>query len=139
LKKGGEKLMFENVGAKNIFKLSAGVLLVSGITMMLGVWIFAPIMVQILAGAQFEASVGILRILMVALVFAYMGHLVGFTLISKEGQKEMLGMGAIILIFNFVGNLVAIPRFGISGAAVVTLLTEALSLVLMSSRLRRRN
>ena len=131
--------MFENVGAKNIFKLSAGVLLVSGITMMLGVWIFAPIMVQILAGAQFEASVGILRILMVALVFAYMGHLVGFTLISKEGQKEMLGMGAIILIFNFVGNLVAIPRFGISGAAVVTLLTEALSLVLMSSRLRRRN
>lgn len=139
LKKGGEKLMFENVGAKNIFKLSAGVLLVSGITMMLGVWIFAPIMVQILAGAQFEASVGILRILMVALVFAYMGHLVGFTLISKEGQKEMLGMGAIILIFNFVGNLVAIPRFGISGAAVVTLLTEVLSLVLMSSRLRRRN
>jgi len=124
---------------KSIFWVAAGVLLVSGITMALGVWIFAPLMVQMLAGLQFEASIGVLRILMVALVFAYLGHLVGFTLISKEGQREMLGMGVVILIFNFVGNLIAIPRFGIMGAAVVTVLTEALSLVLMSIRLKRRS
>lgn len=124
---------------KDIFWTSAGILFVSGITMALGVWIFAPIMVHILAGVQFEASVEVLRILMIALIFAYLGHLVGFTLISKEGQKEMLGLGVIILIFNFVGNLVAIPRFGINGAAVVTAMTEALSLIVMSRRLRKRN
>lgn len=132
----------EEGGQKNInsiFWISAAILLVSGITLMLGVWIFAPIMVHMLAGSQFEASVGVLRILMVALVFAYLGHLVGFTLISKEGQKEMLGMGAIILAFNFLGNLVAIPRFGITGAAGITVLTEVLSLMLMSSRLRKRS
>ncbi|HBP51592.1 MAG: Polysaccharide biosynthesis protein [Candidatus Shapirobacteria bacterium GW2011_GWE1_38_10] len=122
-----------------IFWASAAILLVSGITLMLGVWMFAPIMVHALAGSQFEASVGVLRILMLALVFSYLGHLVGFTLISREGQKEMLGMGVIILVFNFVGNMVAIPRFGIMGAAGVTVLTEVLSLMLMSSRLRKRN
>ena len=125
-------------GKRNIFWISAGILLVSGFTMMLGVWIFAPIMVHMLAGVQFEASVGVLRILMVALIFAYLGHLVGFTLISKEGQKEMLMLGVVVLIFNLIGNMVAIPRFGINGAAVVTVLTEALSLVLVSMRLRRR-
>jgi len=105
---------------------------------MLGAWIFAPLMVHILAGVQFEASVGVLRILAIALVFAYLGHLVGFTLISKEGQKEMLGVGLIILIFNLIGNLVVIPRYGIMGAARVTVLTEMLSLGLMTLRLKRR-
>lgn len=132
-------ILSSNKDNKKIFSWSALILLVAGITMMVGVWIFAPIMVYMLAGSQFEASVGILRVLMVALVFAYLGHLVGFTLISKEGQKEMLGMGIIILIFNFIGNLVAIPRFGVMGAAMVTVLTEALSLLLMTIRLRRRN
>ena len=123
---------------KNLFWMTAGILLIAGITMLLGVWIFAPIMVQILAGAEFVVSVAILRVLMIALVFAYLGHLVGFTLISKEGQREMLGLGVVILTFNFVGNLVAIPRFGIMGATWVTVLTEALSLLLMSIRLRKR-
>ncbi|MFA5025873.1 MAG: oligosaccharide flippase family protein [Candidatus Shapirobacteria bacterium] len=127
-----------NIKKKNIFWMTAGVLLVLAITITLGVWIFAPVMVYILAGNQFAPSVEILRILMVALIFAYLGHLVGFSLISKEGQKEMLGLGMIILLFNLVGNLVAIPLFGITGAAVVTVLTEALSLLLMSLRLRKR-
>jgi O-antigen/teichoic acid export membrane protein len=124
---------------KSIFWISAGILLISALTMMLGVWIFAPLMVDILAGSQFTAATGVLRILMVALVFAYLGHLVGFTLISKEGQKEMLGLGIIIMIFNFVGNLLIIPYFGINGAAWMTVATEALSLILMSTRLRRRS
>ncbi|MFA6007290.1 MAG: oligosaccharide flippase family protein [Candidatus Shapirobacteria bacterium] len=120
-----------------VFNLAAIVLLLSGITVMLGVWIFAPLMVQILAGSQFGASVGVLRTLAVALLFAYLGHLVGFTLISKEGQRAMLALGALVMVFNFVGNLVAIPYFGIMGAAVVTVLTEALSLILMSWKLKQ--
>lgn len=122
----------------NIFWISGGILLVTGLTILLGVWIFAPIMIHILAGVEFEASVQILRVLMIALVFAYLGHLVGFTLISKEGQREMLKLGIVILLFNFIGNLVAIPRFGVMGATWVTVLTEALSLLLMSLRLRKR-
>ena len=98
----------------------------------------APLMVSILAGIEFAASVGVLRILIVALLFAYMGHLVGFALISKEGQKDMLGLGLVILIFNLMGNLMAIPRFGIVGAATVTVFTEMLSLGLMSWRLKKR-
>lgn len=124
---------------KVIFRWSALILFLAGLSIMLLVWIFAPLMVYVLAGSQFEASVGVLRILMIALVFAYLGHLVGFTLISKEGQREMLGMGAIILLFNLTGNIIAIPRFGIMGAAMVTVLTEALSLILMSIRLKKRS
>lgn len=123
---------------KNIFWISAGILLTASIGVILGVWLLAPTMVYLLAGSEFEASVGVLRVLIVALLFAYMGHLVGFTLISKEGQKDMLGLGLFVLVFNLIGNLVAIPRFGIMGAAGVTVLTEMLSLGLMSWKLKRR-
>ncbi|HOY61094.1 MAG TPA: oligosaccharide flippase family protein [Candidatus Woesebacteria bacterium] len=124
--------------SNNIFKTSAIILFLSSVLVIIGVWLMAPMMVSILAGSEFGASVGVLRILIVALLFAYMGHLVGFTLISKEGQKEMLGVGLIILIFNLIGNLVVIPRHGIMGAAMVTVLTEMLSLGLMTLRLKRR-
>jgi len=123
---------------KNIFWVSARILLLASIGIIIGVWLLAPTMVYLLAGSEFEASVGVLRVLIVALLFAYMGHLVGFTLISKEGQKDMLGLGLFVLIFNLTGNLVAIPRFGIMGAAGVTVLTEMLSLGLMSWRLKKR-
>ena len=130
-------LSARNDGRK-LFRWSGLVLFLSGVTLMLGMWLLAPFTISVLAGSQFMASVGVLRILAVALVFSYLGHLVGFTLISKEGQKEMLAFGITSLVFNFLGNLVAIPFFGIYGAAGVTVLTEALSLLLMSLRLRRR-
>jgi O-antigen/teichoic acid export membrane protein len=124
--------------SNNIFKTSAGILVLSSIGIIIGVWVMAPLMVSILAGSEFAASVGVLRILIVALLFAYLGHLVGFTLISKEGQKDMLGLGLVILIFNLTGNLIAIPRYGIMGAATITVVTEMLSLGLMSLRLKKR-
>lgn len=127
-----------NKNKKGLFWGSAGVLIVGAMTVLVGVWIFAPIMISILAGNGFEAAVPVLRILSIALVFSYLGHLVGFTLISRDGQRELLGLGIIVLLFNFGANLVVIPRFGIEGAAWVTAATEAISLVLMSLRLRKR-
>ena len=92
-------------------------------------------MVQVLGGAEFETSVGILRILILAMIFAFYNHLIGFTLISKGGQKAMLNLGLVVLLFNVGMNLWAIPRYGVYGAAGVTVLTEAVSLILMGRKL----
>jgi O-antigen/teichoic acid export membrane protein len=123
---------------KKLFLLSTGVLLSGGIMVMLGTWILAPLMINVLAGSEFAASVSVLRILAVALVFSYLGHIVGFTLISKERQKEMLVYGIVAMLFNFSANLVVIPSYGIIGAAWVTVLTELISMLLMASKLRKR-
>lgn len=123
---------------KKLFLLSTGVLFSGGITVMLGTWILAPLMINVLAGSEFAASVAVLRILAVALVFSYLGHIVGFTLISKERQKEMLVYGIVAMLFNFSANLVVIPSYGIIGAAWVTVLTELISMLLMASKLRKR-
>lgn len=115
---------------KSMALLAAGLLVLIPIVYSLSPW-----MVKILAGDGFGASVNILRILLIALVFSYLNHLVGFSLISKGGQKQMLWLGLISLSFNFLANWWTIPRFGIRGAAVVTVLTEGLSLALVSTKL----
>jgi O-antigen/teichoic acid export membrane protein len=123
---------------KKIFKWSA--LLVFGV-LLLGIpiaYLLAPLAINILAGSGFELSIKVLRILLVALVFSYISHLVGFTLIAKGGQKQILFLGLITLVFNFVGNLIVIPRFGIVGAAWVTGASEALACGLMVLALKKK-
>ena len=109
---------------------------VTGLMMM--VWLAAPVMVEILGGKEFEPTIEVLRILAIAMVFSYLGHLSGFGLISMEGQKEILGLGIVSLAFNIGANLIFIPRYGIIGAAWVTVATEVLSLALGLWQLKRK-
>jgi len=99
--------------------------------------IMAPFMINVLGGAEFLPSVGVLRILIFAMIFAYVNHLFGFTLIAKRGQKSILLIGLIALTFNIIGNMYAIPRFGITGAAIVTVYTEMLSALMLGIGLWR--
>lgn len=116
---------------KSLFKWS--VLIILGV-LILGVpiaYLLAPLAVNILAGSGFELSIKVLRILLIALIFAYISHLVGFTLIAKGGQKQILILGLITLVFNLTANLLIIPKYGIVGAAWVTSFSEALACGLM--------
>jgi O-antigen/teichoic acid export membrane protein len=122
-----------------LFKWSAIIIGVGAILAMIFTYTQAPWMIRVLGGEEFGVSVGILRILIVAMVFAYYNHLIGFTLISKGKQKEMLKLGLVVMLFNISANLVFIPIYGVYGAAGVTGLTEALSLGLMGRRLWKDN
>jgi len=123
---------------KKVFELTAGLLLIAVGLVISVSWILAPWMIKVLAGEGYEKAVEVLRILVFALLFSYLGHLVGFTLIAKEGQKEMSKLSLLVLVFNLVANLIFIPVFGLKGAAGVTVATEALSLCFMSWKLRQK-
>ncbi len=92
----------------------------------LAYWL-SPWVVEVLAGSEFLPSVAIFRILLLAMSFSYLNHLWGFNLIAKKGQSQMLQVGLIALVTNVGLNLIIIPRFGIIGAAWVTVATEAIS------------
>lgn len=122
-------------GKKKLFLKSLGLILV---VLLIGAPILslmAPWMIQILGGMDYMPSVGVLRILIWAMVFAYVNHLLGFSLIAKRGQKSILFIGLCSLTFNILGNIWAIPRYGINGAALVTVYTEMLSAILLGARL----
>lgn len=122
-------------GKKKLFLKSLGLILA---VLLIGspiLSLMAPWMIQILGGMDFVPSIGVLRILIWAMIFAHVNHLLGFSLIAKRGQKSILFIGLCSLAFNILGNLWAIPRYGINGAALVTVYTEMLSSLLLGVRL----
>lgn len=116
---------------RKLFWQTSGLMFFGALLVAPTIYFLAPWIVFVLAGTDYLVSVGVLRILLVAMVFAYLGHLVGFTLIAKGKQKLILLVGIISLVVNIGGNLLFIPRFGIVGAAWVTVATEAVAGVLM--------
>ncbi|MFZ2152832.1 MAG: flippase [Microgenomates group bacterium] len=140
--------IFPIMGAKEtnkrkLFGESVIILGVSAILLIIGVYFMAPYIIQVLGGVAFEPSIAVLRILVVAALFSYMGHLVGFTLISEGGQKEMLKLGMVALIVNLGLNMWLIPHYGILAAAGVTVVTEMIDCLMMGyflvNKIKRQN
>lgn len=114
-----------------LMKKSLAILLVMVTGAMVIVWVLAPWMISVLGGAEFAPSVGILRTLMWAMLFSYVGHLVGFALIAEGGQREMLKLGVVALGVNLSLNILLIPRYGVLAAAWVTVFTEMIDCLMM--------
>jgi O-antigen/teichoic acid export membrane protein len=123
---------------RKLFKETAGLMFLEAMVVFGMVYFLAPWIINVLSGSEFGKSVEVLRILLIAMLFAYAGHLVGFTLIAKGKQKEVLIVGIISLLVNVIGNLILIPSLGISGAAWITVLTELVATSLMAVMLVRR-
>jgi len=68
---------------RKLFWQTSGLMLLGALIVAPTIYFLAPLIVRVLAGSEYVASIGILRILLVAMVFAYLGHLVGFTLIAQ--------------------------------------------------------
>lgn len=63
-------------------------------------------------------------VLSLALPFLYFDVLLGEILIAKDARKLLLKISGFILTFNFIFNLIFIPRFSYMGAAYGTLISE---------------
>lgn len=122
---------------RKLFWQTTGLMFLGALIVAPTIYFLAPWIISLLAGSVYLASIKVLRILLVAMVFAYLGHLVGFTLIAKGKQKLILFIGLISLMVNIGGNLLFIPRFGIVGAAWVTVVTEVVAGLLMVGFLKR--
>ena len=124
---------------RKLFWQTTGLMLLGALMVAPTIYFLAPVIIDVLGGNAYFRSIEILRILLVAMVFAYIGHLVGFTLIAKGKQKIILLVGIISLMVNIGGNLLFIPKFGIVGAAWVTVATEVVAGLLMVEFLRRQS
>jgi len=133
-------ILSSNVSGKKIlFGKSMALMIVFSLGIIGIIQLFAPMIINILGGSEFLGSVPVLKLLIVAVFFSYIGHLLGFSLISKNGQKEMVFLGIIVLFINFIANLWAIPRFGMMGAAGVTVVSEAVAMMLMGFFLLKKS
>lgn len=88
------------------------------------VFIVAPLFIKIMYGEAYLPAVIPLRIVTWYVAFSYMGVARDIWIVCERKQKYLKYMYAGSAVLNIVLNLIAIPIFGASGAAIATLITQ---------------
>jgi O-antigen/teichoic acid export membrane protein len=88
--------------------------------------VVAPDLVRLIGGDEFAGSAGPLRLLLFAVVLAFVSGLFGHALIAGGRQGSALRLGTAALVFNLVLNLALVPPYGIEAAAAVAVASEVL-------------
>ena len=92
-----------------------------------GIILARPLMVFV-SGEAFAVSAGIFRLLLVAVGCLYFAALSGHSIIAIQKQRSMVKVYGAVAFVGVVAYLFLIPRFSTTGAAVGTILTEALTM-----------
>lgn len=128
----------DEIFLKKIFTKAMTVLLSASILIFVSVFLFAPAIINIIAGKEFFPAVLLLRILLGATFFSYLNHLTGYSMVALGEQKKLFQFSLVALAINFFLNLIFIPHFGAIAAAVATILTELSLFVLTKNFLKRK-
>jgi O-antigen/teichoic acid export membrane protein len=115
--------------APGMFRLS---LLAAGAGALIGVAlvVLARPVLGLLYGDRFLVGSGTLQLLSISIMFTFASGVLAQGLVAGGRQTSLAKWTAIAAGTNVLANLFLIPRVGILGAAIATILTEALVLTL---------
>ena len=114
----------------SLFQKTADVLIFSSLILTPFIFILAPFLTALIVGSPSPMETRVLRILAFALPLAFLNHLAGYAIIAINQQTKALVISFFALIFNLTANILLIPKFSFTAAAVNTVLTQLLVLVL---------
>ena len=97
----------------------------------LAIAVFAPLVVRILYGAQYEASVNVLRLVVWYTTFSHMGIVRNIWILTEGKQKKLWIINLSGAMLNVVINYLLIPHFGAMGAAFASLMTQIFTNVIL--------
>ncbi len=104
-----------------------------------GVWCLSGDLIMVLAGEEYTAGTGALKILAISLIFAVFSYLYAYGCLIPYGMDQYFFKASIAsAVLNILGNLILIPLFGIDAAAMTTLLAEVV-MYWMTSRYAGKN
>ena len=93
----------------------------------IGVYLFAPLISEILCGREFVATVPLIRIMTLVILFGEINYLVGIVgLVNMDGQAQFFRSVLITGLFSVIFMLICAPCWGIMAAAWAMSLSEIL-------------
>ncbi|KHD35738.1 hypothetical protein NL50_12280 [Clostridium acetobutylicum] len=82
-------------------------------------------------GTKYYGAYGVFTILIIYVAVLYIREIYGYALSAWNLQKKYMNIVLISSAYNVISNVIFIRRFGIQGAAVNTLVSEIINLILM--------
>lgn len=110
--------------AKPLIQKSFDLLLIAGMAFAGGGLILAPDIMRLIGGAEFVSGGDALRVILFAMVLTFMLMAFANLFVAQGKQMQLLKFGSVGLVLNIGLNLIFIPKFGIVGSAVATLVSE---------------
>lgn len=86
--------------------------------------IFAPIIIHIMYGSDYSQSINALRIIVWYTTFSYIGSVRNIWMLAKNQQKYLWIINLSGAVANIVLNALLIPKLGINGASIASLITQ---------------
>jgi O-antigen/teichoic acid export membrane protein len=129
-----EKRQNEGRGFLKILKKSGLILLLASLVATLVFIVFAPTLINFTSGdkqVDFAGAISALRILSLSLPFFFVSSFLMWFLIANNKQKILPALYAVSMVFNVVLNLVFIPTHGYLAAATITVVSEAVVMLLL--------
>lgn len=90
-----------------------------------GAMLLSGPLIRILAGEQYAEAANVLAVLVWAPAILFM-YIVVNSLVISQLTKFAVAITGVNVVINIVGNLILLPRVGIMGAAVMTLVSESI-------------
>lgn len=104
-----------------------------GIALSVPLVIAAPAVLTLLGGDGFEDATPTVRLLAIVLVVSIANMPVSQFVIVEGGTSTLLRLSVVTLGINIAANLIMIPRYGATGAAITTLFTETLGFLAVAA------
>ncbi len=89
--------------------------------------LLAPIIIRILYGTQYTASISALQIVVWYTTFSYLGSARNIWILAEGKQKYLWQINLFGALANVILNAVLIPILGVNGAAIASLVTQFLT------------
>lgn len=87
--------------------------------------------VRLIGGTQFEDAAPVLQILMIGLAVSFVNGVYGNALVALGRQSRLFWLSLLVLGVNVVLNLIAIPIWGVVGAAAAVSASEVVAFLVV--------
>lgn len=105
-------------------------MLIFGIVFFIFVLIFSNFFIPILFGQEYINSILLVQILSISLPIYFVAYNIGATLVTKENMKYKVQLMGITALINIILNTILIPLYSEIGAAVATIISNLILLIL---------
>lgn len=99
-------------------------LMLFAVPMTVGAYLLAEPIMTLVAGPEFSDAAVPLRLLSIAVFGVYLGAIFGHSAVAINKQKQTIWIYVSDAIITLIGYLIFIPRFGMVGAAWMTVFSE---------------
>ena len=108
-----------------LIKKSFNYVIMISIPTVLGLFILSPQIIEMFSGNTFSSAINPMRIMCIVIIFTSISNLTGMQILIPSNREQLLVKAvSISAIINLVLNLIFIPMFGVTGAAISTVAAE---------------